>query len=87
MHYAIWRLDPTRETSRQSAARLYSELYAATPDIDFRERYLHLTGDALPEPLALPELPALVPDPLPDLEPLLGRVDQMLDELLPALRD
>jgi hypothetical protein len=74
LYYEIWRLDPTRQDARQTAADLYRELYSRTPDVEYRKRYAELTGETLPETEPLPPLPEhLLGEPI-DLEALFERV-------------
>lgn len=79
--YEIWRLDSTREAERQTAAELYRRLYAATPDVEYRQRYQNLSRDTLPAPPPLPELPPVVQLGRMNLDDLLHRVDGMIAEL------
>jgi tetratricopeptide (TPR) repeat protein len=78
LEYAIWQLDPARLAERQSAASLYQRLYGEAPEIEIRERYEALTGERLPEPEALPELPGWVTNAPFDLDASLVQVDKLI---------
>ena len=79
--YRIWKFDPSQDESRQEAANLYRELYARTPNVEYRKRYADLTGKDLPEPPTLPPLPEAVTEGLPSLSTLLKRVDALIEEV------
>ncbi|MEJ2711034.1 MAG: tetratricopeptide repeat protein [Anaerolineales bacterium] len=81
LHYAIWQLLPERDTHRRKAADLYESLYARTPRWEYRQRYQDLTGESLPDPPPLPDLPEVVPDEDLDLKSLLERVEKVMEEL------
>jgi tetratricopeptide (TPR) repeat protein len=57
---ALLRLDPTQEQVRKDAIRLYQELYAQDPSVEYREAYQRLTGRALPRDQPLPSEPEVV---------------------------
>jgi tetratricopeptide (TPR) repeat protein len=57
IHYTIWKLDPSQESSRQQAAALYHDLHSQTPSMEFRKRYEELTGKILASDSQLPLLP------------------------------
>jgi hypothetical protein len=78
IQYEIWRLDQTQEARRQRVTALYHDLYTHTPHIEYRQRYEELTGEHLPDPPALPELPAIVTQDPVDLEALLAEVDHVI---------
>ena len=53
IYYQLWRL--AGSTDHQSrAAELYHQLYARTPNVEYRQRIQELTGTPPPEPPALP---------------------------------
>jgi DNA-binding SARP family transcriptional activator len=84
IHYEIWRLDPTRERDRTSAAEIYRSLFEEYGGYGFHKYYRELTGEHLPEPPPLAELPE---ESFPELMPvddLLVQVDQMIAELTDA---
>jgi class 3 adenylate cyclase/tetratricopeptide (TPR) repeat protein len=77
--YFIWRLDPTRDDARDAAIVRYRRLYTRTPSAESCQRYQELTGESLPTPSALADLPeALRRAPL-DLDRLLAQVAQNPD--------
>jgi tetratricopeptide (TPR) repeat protein len=78
LDYTIWQLDPDRHANRQSAADSYQRLYTETPDGEYRQRYETLTGDSLPAPAPLPELPDWVRQSPVDVEALLLQVGKMV---------
>jgi len=80
LHFELWRLDEEREADGRAAAELYRNLYARTPNVAYRQRYETLTGQPLPDPPPLPELPDIVTRTPVDLEALLAQVDQILAE-------
>jgi DNA-binding SARP family transcriptional activator len=83
--YELWRLlaagGEAAETYRHMAVRGYRDLYARTPNRLYRQRYEEMTGDALPDPPVLPELPEVVTEKPIDLEALLTQVDHVLAEM------
>lgn len=81
IHYTLWQIDPSRDVNRQRAAELYRQFYAQTPNLEYQQRHTELTGDMLPPPPPLPDLPALVTHTTIDLDTLLLRVDEMLADL------
>jgi hypothetical protein len=77
LYYEQWRLsDQTDESARRAAGELYRTLYARSPNSDYRERYLELTGEALPPPPPLPDLPPFITQQPLDVDALLRKVDQ-----------
>jgi tetratricopeptide (TPR) repeat protein len=74
IHYTIWRVNPARESSRQTAAQLYQELYEGSPNIEYRQRYAELTGEHLPEAGPLPTLRSRMLEEPVDLPTLLDKV-------------
>lgn len=74
IHYELWRLDNTRSTDQQAAAATYHELYEQMPLMEFRDRYIELTGESLPAATLDLELPELVQQGATDLDALLVRV-------------
>jgi DNA-binding SARP family transcriptional activator/Tfp pilus assembly protein PilF len=81
LHYAIWQLLQERDAHRRKAADLYESLYARTPRWEYRQRYQDLTGESLPDPPPLPDLPEVVPDEELDLKSLLEGVEKILEDL------
>ena len=73
LHLALWQVDPARTADQAAAAELYAGLYAATPDVEYAQRYLELTGVRLPAPPPLPPLPASLLETPVDLPALLER--------------
>jgi tetratricopeptide (TPR) repeat protein len=78
LQYEIWRLDGTRDAARRSAADAYRALYQDCPRSEYRRCYRNLTGEDLPEPPPLPELPEIVMRYTMEPNELLGRLDRML---------
>ena len=78
LRYELWRLDRDQEAHRQAAAELYRNLYARTPNVEYRKRYEELTGQSLPAPPPLPELPDIVTRNAVNLDALLAQVDQII---------
>jgi len=60
VHYTLWQLDQTREPDRWAAAELYRTIHPERPNHLYRQRYLELTGEQLPPPKDIPELPEWV---------------------------
>jgi DNA-binding SARP family transcriptional activator/tetratricopeptide (TPR) repeat protein len=58
--YEIWTRDKRRVDRRDTAARLYRDLYTQTPNVDYYQRHRELTGMDLPVAPSLPELPQIV---------------------------
>jgi class 3 adenylate cyclase/tetratricopeptide (TPR) repeat protein len=54
VEYELWATGD--EAAGHSAARLYKSLHEATPNAEYRERYVLLTGDRLAPPAPLPPL-------------------------------
>ena len=61
IEYEVWCIDATQETARVDAADLYRQLYAHSPQAEFRRRYAELTGETLPEPTPIEDVLGLVP--------------------------
>ena len=61
IEYEVWRIDATQDTARVDAAILYQQLYAHSPQAEFRRRYAELTREALPEPTPIEDVLGLVP--------------------------
>jgi tetratricopeptide (TPR) repeat protein len=78
VEYAIWRVGPARHAERQNAADLYQRLYTESPDVEYRKRYEELTGESLPVPAPLPELPDGVKLGTGEIEALLLQVDKLV---------
>lgn len=77
IEYALWQIEPENRMARDTAAALYRSLYEATPNAEYRARYAALTGDFLPEPPALPDLPAVGRPTADTPEELLERIIDM----------
>jgi tetratricopeptide (TPR) repeat protein len=73
---AIWQVDPTHETARIQAARLFAAAHERFPHVVYRQRYHALTGSHLPAPTPLPPPEAL--PLLPDLAALFQELHQFL---------
>jgi tetratricopeptide (TPR) repeat protein len=78
LDYAIWQLDPSSEAMRHSAAERYRTIYETATKAQYRERYTELTGENLPEPEPLPDLPQAVRLNGAPMESLLALVDARL---------
>jgi tetratricopeptide (TPR) repeat protein len=78
LHYEGWRLAPADARRRQAAAEGYRRLYARMRNAEYRRRYGELTGEGLPDPLPLPDLPDLVTRDPVDLAALLAEVDTLV---------
>ncbi|MCO8274954.1 tetratricopeptide repeat protein [Actinoplanes sp. TRM 88003] len=75
---AAWQSDVADEEARIGAAKIYEQLYARAPSLEYRDAYLRLTGVRLPPGPPLPALPQwIIADTGPDLETLLQRIDRM----------
>jgi tetratricopeptide (TPR) repeat protein len=59
IHYAAWQIDPAAESHRTQAAELYRTLGLKAPLYVYRQRYHELSGETLPEPPSLPDLPGV----------------------------
>jgi hypothetical protein len=80
LHYELWKLDRVDGDHRSKAADLYRTLYADTPGYEYRRRYEELTGESLPEPASLPDLPAIVARGQVNMDTLLAQIDQTIAE-------
>ncbi len=69
--YLLWKLEPANGGYRAAAAEQYAGLAREKPEVEYRQRYAELTGTELPLPLTLPDLSALIPEPIQSLETLL----------------
>jgi len=78
LHYTAWSLDHSQEDHRRLAATLYQGFNERVPNAEDRERYLLLTGEHLPCPLTLPDLPAIVAEHDVDLGAVAARIDEHL---------
>lgn len=76
LHYELARLG--QDDHRRQAADLYRALYAKTPNVEYRERYAALTGDALNAPPPLPELPERIRRRDANLRALLARAEELV---------
>jgi DNA-binding SARP family transcriptional activator/Tfp pilus assembly protein PilF len=87
IQYELWRLDERQESARRTATELYRRLYAQTPSAEYRHRYQELSGERLPDPPPLPELPDIVTRNPVDLVALLAQVDEIVAQLnAPAMQ-
>jgi tetratricopeptide (TPR) repeat protein len=77
--YTIWQLDAGRETSRRAAAARYRELYARTPNSEYRWRYTQLAGESLSDPPPLPPLPDIATRGAASLDELLARAERLIE--------
>jgi class 3 adenylate cyclase/predicted ATPase len=77
IYYQLWRLSELDDHQAQAAER-YRELYARTPNVEYRQRIRDLTGAAPPDPPALPALPAIIAQKSVNLDALLDRVDALI---------
>jgi class 3 adenylate cyclase/tetratricopeptide (TPR) repeat protein len=84
LRYEGWRIDPSRHDLRENAAAEYRALYAALPQIEYRQRYQELTGRRLPSPPPLPDLPPAAARESIDPARLLDRVDATLAQMAAA---
>ena len=78
LHYEIWSLDADRIDHQDEAAALYRQLYDQTPHIQYQRRYRTLTGQSLPAPPTLPDLPPIITQHPADLALLLAQVDEII---------
>jgi tetratricopeptide (TPR) repeat protein len=60
LHYDAWRIDSSSEIHRITAAEKYRVLALSTSAFLYRQRYHELTGEWLPAPAPLPDLPDVV---------------------------
>jgi hypothetical protein len=81
VRYALWKLDPAREDDRRVAADLYETLHVDRPNITFRARYRELTGETLPEPSGILDVPEGVKRYPGTVEELLAQVEAGLAQL------
>ncbi len=81
LHDAIWQLDPRQADRRAAAISAYESLYARSSDSNVRRRLEALTGEALPDPDPLPELPEAIRTSLPVLAALLEQVGDLIASL------
>jgi tetratricopeptide (TPR) repeat protein len=80
LHHELWRLNQVDDDHRGKAADLYWALYADTPNYEYRRHYKELTGESLPEPSSLPDLPAIVVRDQVEMDALLAQIDQTIAE-------
>ena len=78
LSYELVRLEPERESRRQAAASGYRALYEQMPNHEYGQRYLELTGEQLPLPPPLSDLPEPVQQSDLDLDALLAEVDRVI---------
>jgi predicted ATPase len=79
LHYALWKLNGSRQTDRETSAGIYHELYDHSKLEKYRVRYEELTGNELPPPPSTTAVPSFVAARHYDLLDLLDRVDEVLD--------
>jgi len=84
LHYSAWSLDCSQDEHRRLAAALYQDLNKGFPNAEDRQRYLLLTGEKLPCPLTLPDLPPIVTDHEVDLGAVAARIDEHLATAQPV---
>jgi hypothetical protein len=85
LHYAAWQIDPTTEFHRARATELYRTLGLNVPLYLYRQRYHELTGETLPEPSPLPDLPGVeIPNHI-DLKALMTQLTAKADKLFDRL--
>lgn len=75
---ALWQLDNGRRDWAQTAAEGYRALYDERPDFEYRKRYRALTGERLPPPSILPDLPSDLADVVVDLTAVLHQLDKVI---------
>ncbi|MCL4267250.1 MAG: AAA family ATPase [Anaerolineae bacterium] len=75
---ALWQLDNSRHDWAQAAAEGYRTLYDERPDFEYRKRYRALTGERLPPPPILPDLPSDLADVVVDLTAVLHELDKVI---------
>jgi len=80
IHYEIWKLDHTQAHHQSQAAQMYAHLYEHTPNYEYRQRYLELTGELLPDPVPLPPLPEIVTRRPVHLQTLLHQLNALIQE-------
>ena len=76
LHYQIWKIDPSRQASRDRAAELYTQLHEQTALLRYRTRCQELNGALLEAP-ALPALPSTIP-PSGDLRHAREQVKELI---------
>jgi tetratricopeptide (TPR) repeat protein len=75
---ALWQLDNSRRDWAQAAVEGYRALYDERPDFEYRKRYRALTGERLPPPPVLPDLPSDLADVVVDLTAVLHELDAVI---------
>jgi DNA-binding SARP family transcriptional activator len=81
LRYEMWRLAPAVHAYRRDAARRYRALYQSTPHREYRRRYSELTGETLPPPPSLAEVPDLVLRHRVDIFAAVTLIEQIAAEL------
>ena len=85
LHFEAWRIDPSLESHRAQAAEQYRTLGLDVPLHLYRQRYRELTGESLPEPPPLPDLPDIsIPDHF-DVESLAAHLKAVAANLVSTL--
>jgi len=75
--YQRWKIGG-QEADRAQASELYREVYAQTPNTEYRRRLHELTGEPPPDPPALPAPPPIMVQKRAGLQALLDRVDTVI---------
>jgi class 3 adenylate cyclase/tetratricopeptide (TPR) repeat protein len=75
--YALWRASQA-EDHRKSAEARYRDLYARTPNAEYRERLAELSGEPLAPPPPLPSLLGMLTPAPADLDVLIEQVDAII---------
>jgi tetratricopeptide (TPR) repeat protein len=78
---AIWRLDPTAQAARHTAAHLYRDMYEQTPAVEYRDAHASLTGVTLPAGPPMPPLPSPLGEEIADVDELLLEVDRITPQI------
>lgn len=82
VHYAIWQVEGGEEEAHGArAAALYGPLARETGTALYRQRLRALTGEEVPLPLSLPEVPEGVATRPGSVDDLIEHLDRLLDEV------
>jgi DNA-binding SARP family transcriptional activator/tetratricopeptide (TPR) repeat protein len=82
LHYGIWRIDSLLESYRIKATVQFHALAASTSSYQYRQRYHELTGEWLPAPDPLPDLPGVVVQVPVNVEALMTQLRAVATNLL-----
>jgi DNA-binding SARP family transcriptional activator len=82
LHYCIWQIDSSLETHRVTAAGQFHALTTSTSSYLFHQRYHELTGEWLPAPAPLPDLPGIAVQGPVDIEDLMTQLRALATNLL-----